>query len=441
MCENIDSIIRARKPVNFHRAYRCFSVDAVMLMCFGASADAAKEPDFRSPIEHAMYAGLELSLLFKHFPLVQRTLARLPVSIAERLNPEFKGYFQMRKVRPPRPRDAADADADARPQMLNDQVRTFLTRGADALDAYQDTIYYRFVVRKDGGAPIPEAELCDEAFVFVNAGTDTVSDALSVGTLNVLGQPAVRARLQAALRAAWPDPERVPRYEDLEGIPYLVRAPPPPRARVLTGRQRAVIKESLRFAQGVIHPMTRMVPPEGTVLSGAYIPGGVSSLSPPLFFTRTALRCCAADGGRDQQPVRAHERGHLPGPARLPPRAVARRRRRVARQLARRVLEGPAPVPRHEVRISLPLSLSRACVADLRRTASRTASSTSASRTSSGGTISSSTTSGACGRCCDGTGAMLTRALRSAKDWTFKDCYLPHYEGPDLSAWLTPAEA
>ena len=82
--------------------------------------------------------------------------------------------------------------------------------------------------------------------------------------------------------------ENVPRYETLEKLPYLVRpialATSMSQIQVRTNgtsSQTAVIKEGLRmFPSAIAHP--RVVPPEGAVISGSFIPGGVSrNVSPP----------------------------------------------------------------------------------------------------------------------------------------------------------------
>ena len=86
--------------------------------------------------------------------------------------------------------------------------------------APHETVYHAFLAHE----PVPsEADLRDEALVYVHAGTDTSSDALAAGTLHVLDSPAIYARLKAELDTAWPRLEERPRWEDLEALPYLVR--------------------------------------------------------------------------------------------------------------------------------------------------------------------------------------------------------------------------
>lgn len=98
-------------------------------------------------------------------------------------------------------------------------------KNPDALqNAAHPIIYHQFLrEREDGYIPPSEMVLRDEAMLFITAGVDTVSDALTVGTLNVLYNPAIHKRLQQELLEAWPIIDQPPRYEDLERISYLVR--------------------------------------------------------------------------------------------------------------------------------------------------------------------------------------------------------------------------
>lgn len=106
--------------------------------------------------------------------------------------------------------------------MLKQQVKQVLRDPQCLADSPHPTIYHEFLL-KDGEKNIPsELSLRDEALLYVNAGTDTVSDALSVGLLNVVHNKEIYQTLQQELKKAWPDLDSVPRYETLETLPYLV---------------------------------------------------------------------------------------------------------------------------------------------------------------------------------------------------------------------------
>ena len=106
-------------------------------------------------------------------------------------------------------------------QLLDAQINKVKADPQSLTDYPHPTVYHELL--KDAAHVPPHRVLRDEAVLFVTAGTDTASDALTVGTLHVLSDPAVHARVLAELCAAWPVLEDVPRFEVLEKLPYLVR--------------------------------------------------------------------------------------------------------------------------------------------------------------------------------------------------------------------------
>lgn len=163
--------------------------------------------------------------------------------------------------------------------MLERQIKE-VKGNPEALTQYPyRTIYHELL--KDPSEVPSDLSLRDEAVLFVNAGTDTASDALTLGTLHVVHNSHIYERLRQELDVAWPNLHDMPRYEELERLPYLVCnlvARPVSEAHVDVCRsiQTAVLKESLRLSHGVVQPMTRVVPAEGAHVSGHFIPGGVS---------------------------------------------------------------------------------------------------------------------------------------------------------------------
>jgi cytochrome P450 len=116
---------------------------------------------------------------------------------------------------------------------------------------------------------VPSAgSLYEEAQALLFAGTDTVGNAMMVGTHHLLKHPETMQKLKAELQAAWPSLENDgPRLRELENLPYL----------------NAVIKEALRLSSGVISGLLRVVPPAGATITGAAVPAGVS---PPFASNR-----------------------------------------------------------------------------------------------------------------------------------------------------------
>lgn len=104
--------------------------------------------------------------------------------------------------------------------MLTAQVKEVTTNPQVLADYHQLTIYHELLKDPDN---IPsDLSLRDEAVLFVNAGSDTTSDALTVGTLNVLANPEIHAKLLNELMEIWPNLDETPRFELFEKLPYLV---------------------------------------------------------------------------------------------------------------------------------------------------------------------------------------------------------------------------
>ncbi|GJE88578.1 cytochrome P450 [Phanerochaete sordida] len=254
MCANIDEHIANKTPIHFKRAFRCCTLVTISSFCFGQTTNALSTPEFRSPLEHSIEAALPMLRVFKHIPISMKIINNLPPSLLMYLKPGSTGHLEVVK-------------------MLLDQIHNIFANPQTLVNSDHPTIFHELMEAKDPSV-LSERVFFTEAWLYLFAGTDTSSDALTAGTLHVLGDPAIHQKLVQELREAWPKLDERPRYEDLESLPYL----------------RAVIKESLRFSHGVTTPLTRVVPPEGAVISGQFIPGGtVVSMSNVFVHTNAEI--------------------------------------------------------------------------------------------------------------------------------------------------------
>ncbi|KAH9174685.1 putative P450 monooxygenase [Lactarius sanguifluus] len=231
----------AGKSNNIYLGFRCFATDVLMHFCYDKSLEATRAPDFEAEIVLALDGMLPVLSVCKYSSVLAFLVHRFPAWLAKNTgSPVLAALFHLREI-------------------LAAQIDAVLRNPSELKLAAHPIIYHALLSPEaNKGRPLPSRQsLMDEAGILLGAGADTVGVALTTITHHVLHNPATLERLRSELRAAWPVLENVPRYEMLEKLPYLT----------------AVIKEGLRmFPSAVAHP--RVVPQEGAVISGSFIPGG-----------------------------------------------------------------------------------------------------------------------------------------------------------------------
>lgn len=231
----------AGKLSNMYLGFRCFATDVLMHFCYDKSLEATRAPDFEAEIVLALNRMIPVLSLCKYSSLFVVLLHRFPAWLAKNVgSPTLAAVFRLR-------------------ELLAAQIDAILRDPSELTLAAHPIIYHALLSPEaNKGRPLPSRQsLLDEAGILLGAGADTTGVALTTITHHVLHNPATLQRLRAELREAWPVLENAPRYETLENLPYLT----------------AVIKEGLRmFPSAIAHP--RVVPPEGAVISGAFVPGG-----------------------------------------------------------------------------------------------------------------------------------------------------------------------
>lgn len=222
-------------------ALRCFSLDCITMYCFAKDIHATEAPDFRHPITLAMDASLPSFLVLRHFSLLRKMVFGMPPWLSKISDPTTAGRLELQT-------------------MLSKQVREYVANPRLLEETSNPTIYHRLLdpeLNKAAGVPSLES-LHEEALALFYGGAESSGNVSMLGTYRILQNPEIEKRLRNELREAWPDLDNVPKFEDLEKLPYLT----------------AVIKESLRMSPSVSCPLPRVVPATGATLSGNQIPGG-----------------------------------------------------------------------------------------------------------------------------------------------------------------------
>lgn len=237
--------------VDFSYGWRCISMDVITYLTFGASIGALYTPNFRAPLLVAIDSNKTRNLLLKHSDTYWKLFHTIPLWLLLKLYPALKGTMGLKQI----------IGAQINNLMQNPE------RGLEDLP-HNMTVFNRMLDPKITKGRLPSKQsLADEAQNLTIAGSDTVGNALQTGAFYLMKNPEALAKLKKELREAWPTLDQpCPDLHQLESLPYL----------------NAVIKEALRMSQGVPNSLLRVVPPEGAVIMGEAVPGGVS----------TALSCC-----------------------------------------------------------------------------------------------------------------------------------------------------
>ena len=98
----------------------------------------------------------------------------------------------------------------------------------------------------------------DTALMFVTAGFETTGYTMETAIYHVLSNKAVYTRLRDEVTTACPDPQNIPRWSELEKLPYLT----------------AIITESLRMSIGAMARLPRKNMKEEMIYQNWVIPRG-----------------------------------------------------------------------------------------------------------------------------------------------------------------------
>jgi cytochrome P450 len=215
--------------------------------------------DFRAPIIEAMETTLPASLIFKHFGFVRKLILSMPPWLSLRVSPRTAGLINIR-------------------QILRQQVNEAVKHPESLQDTTHPTIYHQLLSKEaNKSGIIPEtASLYEEAQALMFGGTDTTGSTLMLGAFHMLENQSLAKRLKEELYVNWPDLDKIPKFEDLQKLPFLVRSFTVYTISADQG-QTAVVKESLRISPDVASPLLRVVPASGATIDGAFIPAGVSN--------------------------------------------------------------------------------------------------------------------------------------------------------------------
>ena len=141
----------------------------------------------------------------------------------------------------------------------NEKIRRRIAQGAEGADSQRnDFMTYILRYNDEKGMSVTEIE-CTFRFLVV-AGSETIGTALTGMMGNLLQNPDMMKRATEEVRQAFPSASLMT-SDTVSKLPYLA----------------AVIEEGLRLCPPISFGTPRVVPPAGAMVSGHFLPGGVSS--------------------------------------------------------------------------------------------------------------------------------------------------------------------
>ncbi|EFR03752.1 averantin oxidoreductase [Nannizzia gypsea CBS 118893] len=225
-------------------AFRSYTLDIIMCFTFGNCVNALDAPAFRDPLILAMDASLRMLPMLKHFSLIRNLLYVVPADLVMGVLPDAKRLApRLYQVR----------------NLIQRQLQAVLQCPTKLDTVSHQTIFHRLLdpqVYRRKTVPSMMA-LQEEGITLIFAGANTVADTLLMGHWHTMQNPSLLTKLRHELVTVWPELNTQPALNDLEALPLLT----------------ATIKESLRFVPSGVS-LTRIVPPEGAIISGQQIPAG-----------------------------------------------------------------------------------------------------------------------------------------------------------------------
>ncbi|KAH7074364.1 cytochrome P450 [Paraphoma chrysanthemicola] len=136
--------------------------------------------------------------------------------------------------------------------MCVDNLRSRIRDGK----ANDNSLLRRMIEAKNDGSSLSDAELMENAIIFIQAGAGTSLNALVWFIWRVGSEPTVNERLVREIREAFPDPSKFPDLKRVDSLPYLNK----------------VWTEALRLYAPLAVSLPRISP--GRVIGGQYVPKG-----------------------------------------------------------------------------------------------------------------------------------------------------------------------
>ena len=191
------------------RAYRCVSLDASSQIAFGRSFGFLRVPDLAAWFHAGVEDSLRTICAVRHVPVLVPVVNNLPVWAMRLMGEKLSAPMMLKRLA----REAAERALG----------------GGEGKEGGSERMILGEIVKGRNEAKygvVSKRRLEEEALSLIAASADTVGNALTMATFQLLRHPDVLQRLKGELRAEIPDPDCVPGFARLEKLPYLVSLVP-----------------------------------------------------------------------------------------------------------------------------------------------------------------------------------------------------------------------
>ena len=202
----------------------CQTSDAITELVFARPTNALDSADLMPELSHAMTDMVFSAHWMTHFPWLLTIMNLFPKRLVKILAPPYKSVLGFQEE-------------------MERQISDLLTGRNREVEKVSHKTLFNELLRSDLPAEdLTLHRLQNEAVSVVAAGDHTTKSVFALGSVHVLANPDIQAKLLSELRGAIPDPSNMPPWYELEKLPYL----------------NAVVAESLRMALGLVQRLTRI---------------------------------------------------------------------------------------------------------------------------------------------------------------------------------------
>ncbi|RYP39080.1 hypothetical protein DL767_002343 [Monosporascus sp. MG133] len=223
MLLRIEEYGKTGEIVQLHHVFKACTSDVITMYAFGDSFRFLDQSDFGKPYFEATDMFFGLTHIFGHFTWFADLIQSLPIWAIAFFRPSLRELW-------------------SKQSWWIDRVREI--RRSPNPERIKSTIFEAILNSSLPDEDKTDARLAAEAQLVVFAGEGTTAYTLSAAVYELLAHPAELQKLQEELIQAIPDPEEIPSFAQVDGLPYF----------------NAIVNEVVRLHPGVMNRQPRISP-------------------------------------------------------------------------------------------------------------------------------------------------------------------------------------